>query len=372
MLAHGFSPACWRQASAWGPWTPACANRYDSHMQRLKPTGAPIPLIARHDPRLEATVVARHALLYGTGADEALDMPAYVRAASSIVRIGTMLAIVQDDANFIALLDPDARQVLAVVLPAGHEGRRQFDDLRGTKRYKLDLEACTVIDGRAGPRLLAFGSGSTGAREHIVTVDDAMGDAPLIRLIDASSLYDGLRAATDFAGSELNIEGATIVGDALRLFQRGNGAPRGLLQPVDATCDLSLAELIAYLADPDREPPAPTGIIQYELGSVGGCRLTFTDATRAPGGLLYAASAEASPDAVSDGPVAGSALGMLTEHAPPRWTLLRDVEGNLFGGKVEGATLDGDDPRKLYVVVDSDDPLLPGELCVVRLSGPWF
>jgi len=330
------------------------------------------PVIARYDQRLEARVVARHALLYGSGADEALDRPAYVRAASSIVRIGNRLAIVQDDANFIALLDPNAREVLAVVLPAGHQGRRQFDDLRGTKRFKLDLEACTVIDGPAGPRLLAFGSGSTAAREHIVVVDDATGEAPLISLIDASRLYAGLRAATAFAGSELNIEGATVVGDALRLFQRGNGAPRGALQPVDATCDLPLAQLGDYLADQDREPPVPANITQYELGSVAGCRLTFTDATRAPGGLLYAASAEASPDAVSDGPVAGSALGVLAEHEPPRWALLGDIEGNLFGGKVEGATLDGDDPYKVYVVVDSDDPTLPGELCVVRLSGPWF
>lgn len=341
----------------------------------MEPTDPPTseqPVIAEYDARLEARVVERHALLYGTGADEALDRPAYVRAASSIVRLGKLLAIVQDDANFIALLDPDATQVLAVVLPAGFQGRRQFDDLRGTKKYKLDLEACTVVDGPLGPRLLAFGSGSTTAREHIVAVDDAAGEQPAISVIDASALYRGLRAATDFAGSELNIEGATVVGDTLRLFQRGNGAPRGALQPVDASCDLSLAELNTYLNDPGAEPPAPTNITQYDLGSVAGCRLTFTDATRAPGGLLYAASAEASPDAVTDGPVAGSALGVLGRHGPPRWTLLRDAAGELFGGKIEGASLDGDDPGKVYVVVDSDDPTLPSELIVVRLLGPWF
>lgn len=330
------------------------------------------PVVAQEDPRLAARCVERHVLLYRTGADEALDRPGYVRAASSIVRLGNLLAVVQDDANFIALLDPDAREVMAVVLPAGHAGRRQFDDRRGTKRFKLDLEACTIIEGPIGPRLLAFGSGSTPAREHIVAVDDPAGAAPVIAVIDAARLYAGLRAATEFSGSELNIEGATVVGDVVRLFQRGNGAPRGTLRPVDASCDLGLAQLNAYLADPELEPPGPTGITTYELGSVGGCRLSFTDATRVPGGLLYAASAEASFDAVSDGPVAGSALGVLPEHGPPRWALLRDADGSLFGGKVEGVTLDGDDPRKVYAVVDSDDPALPGELCIVRLEGPWF
>mgnify|MGYP007044804664 CR=1 FL=1 len=34
--------------------------------------------------------------------------------------------------------------------------RRQFDELRGTKELKLDLEGCTVVPGPDGPLLLAF------------------------------------------------------------------------------------------------------------------------------------------------------------------------------------------------------------------------
>jgi len=39
--------------------------------------------------------------------------------------------VVQDDANFIAVIDPQIWQVRAIPLPAGERGVRQFDDLRG-------------------------------------------------------------------------------------------------------------------------------------------------------------------------------------------------------------------------------------------------
>ncbi|MGZ3477188.1 MAG: hypothetical protein ACXWUG_26785, partial [Polyangiales bacterium] len=57
------------------------------------------------DPDLEVVIRGRRELRYGLGADPSIDRPAHVRAASAVVRMGTRLAIVQDDASFLALVD---------------------------------------------------------------------------------------------------------------------------------------------------------------------------------------------------------------------------------------------------------------------------
>lgn len=333
----------------------------------------PPPVVAVADPLLSARIVARRPLVYDDGADPSLDRPAHARAASSLVRLGDRLAAIQDDANFIAVINLDAWGVAPLTLPAGHAGMRQFDDTRGTKGFKLDLEAAVVIEGPDGPRMLAFGSGSTAARERIVIVDQVTAAAPVIRLVDAGALYARLRSTTTFSGSELNIEGAAIVGPSLRLFQRGNGAPSQALKPLDATCDLNLTALIAYLESPRVfPPPLPEGIMQYDLGTIEGSRLTFTDATPCPGGLLYSAAAEDSPDAVRDGPVVGSAVGVLAGGGgPPRYAVITEADSR-FDGKVEGLALDKASPSRLLLVVDRDDPGAPSELCELVLEGPWF
>jgi hypothetical protein len=194
------------------------------------------------------------------------------------------------------------------------------------------------------------------------------GEAPRVEMVDASALYRLLNERRDFAGSELNVEGAALVGGALRLFNRGNGAPCGGLLPVDATCDLDLAALLAYLRDPRTLPPEPEKIVHYDLGEIGGQRLTFTDAASAGGALLFTATAEDSPDAYRDGPVAGSAVGVL-EDGGGRWTPLRAPDGEPFAGKVEGLAPSGR-PGRVWIVIDRDDPTLPAELCEVALEGP--
>ncbi|HEV2148311.1 MAG TPA: hypothetical protein VGR37_12980 [Longimicrobiaceae bacterium] len=324
---------------------------------------------AVEDPGLSARVVARVPLLYEEGPDAELDRPAHVRAGSSLAWVGGNLAVVQDDANFVALVDPATLRARAVPLPAGHGGKRQFDDVRGTKAHKLDLEACVAVPGAEGDLLLAFGSGSSARRERVAVVEGLPGSAPTVALRDASALYRRLRERDDFAGSDLNVEGAVLLGGRLRLFGRGNGAPRGGLLPVDATCDLEWAALRAYLRDPEAAPPEPQEVVRYRLGEIDGLRLGFTDAAHGGGRLLYSAAAEDSPDATRDGRVAGSALGVFDAPDRVRWTPLRGPDGSPFTAKVEGLALASS--GRAWVVVDSDDPAAPSELCEVELSGRW-
>jgi hypothetical protein len=330
------------------------------------------PRIAIADPALTAVVVARAPLHYAEGADASLDRPAQVRAGSSLAWVPGGIALVQDDANFIALVDPDGPRVRAILLPAGAAGRRQFDDRRGNKAHKLDLEACVAVDTDDGVLLLALGSGSTAARECVAVVRGWEATEPHVAVVHVPGLYAALRREHAFAGSELNVEGAVHLGDRLRLFGRGNGAPRAGVRPLNATCDLDWPRLLAHLRAPDRSPPpAPTNVTHYELGMLGGIALSFTDAARWRDVLLYTATAEESPDATRDGRVAGSVVGVIDEAGRTRSVVLTDAEGRPFAGKVEGVVAAGAARDRLFAVVDADDPDAASELCTVELRGGW-
>lgn len=336
-----------------------------------------MPITAREDPSLTARVRTRRPLLYAAGPAADLDRPAHVRAGSGLAWVGSRLAVIQDDACFLAMIEPGGERVCAVTLPA-IEGVRQFDDLRGNKRAKLDLEACVTIDDGTGPILLAFGSGSTERRERVLVAAglEREDGAPDVELVDAHALYEALRAERAFSGSQLNLEGVAAQGEHVVLVQRGNGKPLGGLAPVDATCRVERAALLRYLHDPARTPPPRLeAVTPYDLGTVRGVRLTFTDATALPGGgLLYLAAAEASPDTYRDGPVAGVAMGLIAPDGSARWTALADATGGderPFVDKAEGLALDPRDPRRAYLVLDLDDPAAPSALCEVELGGRW-
>jgi hypothetical protein len=329
--------------------------------------------LATPDPALAAVVVAQVPLHYQAGADEGLDRPGHVRAGSSLARVPGGIALVQDDANFVALFEPDGVEVRAIALPAGEGGRRQFDDRRGNKEHKLDLEACFAVADEGGTLLIALGSGSTPRREQVATVRGWEHDAPEVTVVRAAGLYAALRAEAAFAGSELNVEGAVHLGDRVRLFGRGNGAARDDQRPVNATCDLPWPPFLAHLRAPDHAAaPTPRDVVHYELGRIDGIALGFTDAATIGGGtLLYSAAAEDSPDATRDGRVSGSAIGVIDPAGETRWAPLTEPSGAIFAGKVEGLLPADAAGERLYVVVDADDPDAPSVLCTVELRGPW-
>jgi hypothetical protein len=327
-----------------------------------------VVVLAREDPSLEARVVARRALVYADGPDPALDRPAHVRAASGLAWVAGRLAVIQDDANFLAIVDPATGRADAVLLPAGPGGRRQL-----SKAEKLDLEACVALppDPRGAPGLLAFGSGSTPRRERVALARFPPDGEPERTLIEAPAVYASLRAAREFAGSALNVEGAALVpGGALRLFNRGNGAPRAGVPPVDATCDIDLGDLLDHLLR-GAPPPPPRAIVRYDLGAISGVRLTFTDAEAFCDAILYAAVAEDTPDPIRDGPIAGAAVGMIDASGrAARFARLRDRAGAPLAEKIEGIA---SAPRegRLFAVTDRDEPGAPSELLEIALAGPW-
>jgi hypothetical protein len=324
---------------------------------------------ARIDPGLVATVVSRTPLRYGDGADAVSGRPAHVRAGSALAAVAGGLLVVQDDASFVAVID--AARARALPLPYAPGGARTFDEARGNKGLKLDLEAALALpDGR----VVALGSGSRPVREQAVVIDS---EARIARIVPLPRLYAALRECEGFAGAELNVEGAALLPGArvVRLFNRGNGAPTAERPAVDATVDLDLGTFAALLDAPDSVPCiALSNVARYDLGTLGGTRATFTDAA-VRGERLYAlVCAEASPNAYDDGPVAGAALGVFASAEPGaelRLAPLRRSDGATFVGKAEGLWLDPAEAGRAVVVLDPDDPDAPAELCELRLAGDW-
>ncbi|MBA3455889.1 MAG: hypothetical protein H0T42_22520 [Deltaproteobacteria bacterium] len=306
---------------------------------------------AQLDPALSTRVVATRTLVYERPGDAADDRPDHVRAASGLAMQGSRLIVIQDDASFLA--EVTTTGVSAVKLPRGLHGRRRFEVSLGNKLDKLDLESCVAIDDE----LWAFGSGSLPIRDKICIVRDAI---PRVR--DAAPLFDRIR---DLLGGAVNIEGAARVREELWLFHRGNTGPDDL---GPAVIRFALPAMRTWLAA-EGAMPAILSIEGYDLGEIDGVRLGFTDAIcEGDSRVFYLATAERTPNAIDDGVIVGSQLGVITAGSV-RAATLASPEGTPV--KAEGIALDPKRPTHAWVALDCDDPDQPALLYDVELVGPW-
>ncbi len=310
---------------------------------------------------LTATLGPSRPLFSQHGAYPLEDLPSHVRAASSVRRHGSRLVILQDDVNALAVLDPSSGNVQSLLLSSGPDGARVFDDARGTKRFKLDLEASIVLpDGT----LVAFGSGSSEHREKVVTLAARKDAFP--QLLRADEFYRALRVHANERGARLNIEGAVIQGERLRLLQRGGGK-RGLT-PWNAILDLPLEPFIGWL-DGRRSCPPVVRIVEVQLGDVEGVPFGFTDgAVTADGRLAFVACAEDTEDPLRDGPVLGCRFGWIDAY--DRTAVMVPVvesDGRPTRLKLEGIETRVDDAFVFDVVADMDDGDRPAEIAELTI-----
>jgi hypothetical protein len=291
------------------------------------------------DPALSVRIVSQRALRYDDASQD--DRPDHVRAASGIVALPGRLIIAQDDTQFFGVVTDT---VTSWTLPAV-AGRRRFEDALGNRLDKIDLESIVQIDDE----LWAFGSGTLPVREQICRV---VRDIPTLV---PSQLYAQIRHAL---GSAPSIEGAARVRDELWLFHRGN---TGAKDPGPAVLRFKTAAVKASL---DGGPAPPLLAVElYTLGEIG-LPLGFTDATAVGDRVFYVAAAEASANAIEDGTVLGSQLGVIDARGVRAAPLL--VDGKAV--KVEGIAFEGD---RAWAVVDPDDPDVPSTLLEIELIGPW-
>jgi hypothetical protein len=197
------------------------------------------------------------------------------------------------------------------------------------------------------------GSASTSRRRFLARIRGAGG---AIELAPADALFE---AVTEALGTTPNIEGAALVGDKVTLLHRGSGRAAF----ANASVEVPLEAFFGGA-------PGALEARRFDLGAIGEVPLTFTDAAPLGGDrLLYLAVAEDTPDAIADGPVVGSAIGVI-EPDGARYTRLVLANGAPFTGKAEGIALD-EGGRSGFLLTDPDSPSEPAELFRVSLEGPF-
>ncbi len=270
-----------------------------------------------------------------------------VRAGSALLRVGHELLAVQDDAWSVAWISlPD----IAI--------RMQTLDGDGqalTKIQRPDFEAA-MCDSNGGVWLL--GSGSTPARCAIVRIDPIMTEVSIRKL---PMLYEFIADALELPGRS-NIEAGILLDhNRCRLFHRGVGS-----EP-SASIDVPVESL-------DGAAPAMLGREQYILGSVNGTALQLSEACRLDDGrIVFLAVSESTGDAINDGPVAGSVIGVIDSGSTHgcrtlRTTPLLEPDGAPSLRKPEGLVIDPD-CLNAWIITDPDSTSLPAELCRVSLNG---
>lgn len=274
-----------------------------------------------------------------------------VRAASAVARLGGGWLIAQDDAAHGGWWRPPREHLDRIRLLAPRDGLDVFSEASGTKHLKPDLEsACRVpLDGGSG--VLLLGSGSLPNRTHGALAQVRNGQVR-VRSRDLGPLYEQVAAVLDLNQDQINLEGACVVGDRLRWFQRGH-APSGV---PSASVDLDVADVVAVLTTGSELVSIDIGRARhYDLGSFDGLPLAITDAVVLPDGTVcVSATAEDTLDPVADGPIAGSVLALLIDDVSHLVPLPPEAAGH----KVEGLAVSGarDGGVELLAVVDHDDP----------------
>jgi hypothetical protein len=282
-------------------------------------------IVAAEDAALGARVAAIHPL-------------ASVSAGSALLRIADRLLAVHDDAFRATWIDLPSLKLTPLLL-AG-------DGMPLPKATKPDFEAAVrAPDGSVH----LLGSGATPNRRAVARIDPRTGS---IGVTPRPELYRCIQESLP-GGAAPNIEGAVFAADRLVLFHRGIGTPSVIV-------DLPLDVL-------EGGAPRVLRTVAVELGTLAGIPLSFTDAAVIDARrIAFAATAEDAPDAIADGPVAGSVIGVLEDHNVARWTGLEGPDGALFRAKVEGLVLDA---AGAWVLTDADDPGEPALLGRVVLRG---
>ncbi|MDX0488374.1 hypothetical protein GOC76_30105 [Sinorhizobium medicae] len=285
--------------------------------------------------------------------------PVHLSAASGLVCHEAAMYVITDDDLHLGVFPVRSSgpggliRLFDGVLPQSHDER---------KKQKPDLEALTLIPPYSDlcfGALLAIGSGSRSNRKRSVLLGlDACGTvctAP--RIVDLSFILDPL--AAEFA--QVNIEGAVVAGQELRLFQRGNK------RHIDnAVIRYSLSAVLDGLDSERANSMTPIAIERFNLGTIRGTPFGFTDAAALSNGdMVFSAVAEDTEDAFHDGPCVGAGIGIIDDRG--RLLSFDRIEGT---HKVEGihARLQGE-VLELLLVTDADSREVPATLfsaCISR------
>ena len=253
----------------------------------------------------------------------------FVSAASGLALMNDQFYVVADDELYAVVVDKNnLSQAKTITLLSG----TLAEEKKLRKQTKPDIESLVQLPSGD---LLCIPSGSEKHRSQGVLIKVGGNE---IQPISFKDLYSELRKTF----SELNIEGAIVINEWLRLFQRGNGKKQH-----NGTVDVNLNNLL--------QGKITISFVKHlELGQYNGANLSFADATLAKDRIYFLAVAEACESTYLDGEYKGSVLG--TMDLKGKITRMERLD---LKSKPEGLCTDAE---SFYVVTDDDDRSKPSKL----------
>lgn len=261
-------------------------------------------------------------------------------AGSGLVIIGDKIYAIADDALELAIFPLNSSEpgrlwkIFEGSLPENFIER---------KKVKPDLEVLTQINETT---LLALPSGSTNQRMRGCLISLGNGIPTSFTHIDCKPLYVSLLNVF----TELNIEGAVVTSNCMKLFQRGNGS-EGKNAIINLKREVAMEQIIdgGILTSEAIEK-----ITNYDLGKIQNSNLGFTDAAKSQisDKIFFLAAAENVQSTYDDGTFLGAVIGVMDSKGELGTMSSLDCDE-----KPEGLyILDRDEPAHAYIITDSDNP----------------
>jgi len=246
-----------------------------------------------------------------------------------------------------------------------------FASGRIPKHLKPDLECMGQFTYGRDTYLLLMGSGASAARNKGFLVN--LSEGMQVKEVDLSRFYFFLRSILGLQQEGLlNLEALAIDQTYAYLLQRSLGAHGNVLFRFDTKA------MVDFLL---QDGPLPVAAVYYfALPQLEGVHAGFSGADVVAGKLFFTASLEATTDAIADGQVLGSYIGMIDLAALPYATdpvrpaqvplvPLLDPDGSHYLGKAESLVVQPvAEEGKYHVVVIADDDQGHSELLELLLQ----
>ena len=268
-----------------------------------------------------------------------------VASGSGIAVQNDSAFIIGDDVNYMAVLNIKNRGTANIPFDTNATADRI------PKPNKHDLESCTLAEINNQTYLLAFGSGGISPmRDSLFGLNRT--NAGQDFKVSLNRLYLAISQRAGLQKGELNIEGATIAGKNLLLFNRGKNFI--VVIPWD--------EMGGFIAQADSGHVPSFKIIHVQLPVINNFQVGFSGAcTIDEDHILFTASLEETTDYIQDGAVKGSYIGIIELHndsAPIKnFAQLKDDKGNVVLDKLESIDIieKSSSSIQAIAVADNDD-----------------
>lgn len=273
-----------------------------------------------------------------------LDLP----SASGIEIINNDIYVVGDDSPFLFRLDND----FSIVEKVPITGNNSIQNGRVPWQIKSDFESMAYFSQDNKNFLAVLSSGSkqiTRDSIHIISLSEKKVKTSK----NLRPLFDSIRKMANFTiNDEINIEALAISDSIVFMMQRGNNN-ENLVISIDKNIFLD------YLNRTNAKVP-PIKIYKFQLPSFENTISGFSGVCVLPlnKGLLFTASLETTLDAISDGEILGSYLGII-EFANFNQGItdaqILKVENKILKTKIEGIAIKSKQNNKAIVICVSDN-----------------